>query len=318
MEGRRFTTAPRFSEESLQVLLQVLEARRDILFNANGQRRPAEVTKGAWLEVAKEVSCCCVVWRTWLQCHKRLNDLLRSARVRGNARERSRTSGGQGNQAYLTTMEEDALMLGRGGQRKCHGRYKGHVFQSVVLIKLINLIFPPGETHQWPGGVPGAQQSPSEDGEIASESAPSHHRTSPSASAETSTMVGITVSAETMPLTGVSTAQSLDQPPEAEPADASHTRRSVGGQASAEPQADDAHQRTSSRRDMLQVQLAVHEHLAELPETLRATAHTLETSIRGMSAANSQAFVHLAFSIDRLMAAMEGPVLEAICNLGGV
>ncbi|XP_067907443.1 methyl-CpG-binding domain protein 4 isoform X2 [Heterodontus francisci] len=71
------------------------------------------------------------------------------------------------------------------------------------------------------------------------EGPPSHPRTSPSASAETSTTVGIIVSAETYSHTGESTTQLPGQPPKAVPADVSDYRRSVGGQASAEPQASD-------------------------------------------------------------------------------
>ncbi|XP_067875323.1 uncharacterized protein [Heterodontus francisci] len=162
---------PCFSAASLQVLLQAVEERREILFSPDGRRRPSKVRKRAWLEVAEEVSSRGVVRHTWIQCRKRLNDPLRSAREKRahNARERSRTGGGVACPAFLSRMEDDALMIAgeEGGRAVEDGEAGGHGHET-------------GDQLHGTGSVSVVLPSTSE----VEEGAPSHPRDAPSTSAD--------------------------------------------------------------------------------------------------------------------------------------
>ncbi|XP_078419468.1 uncharacterized protein LOC144693491 isoform X2 [Cetorhinus maximus] len=75
------TAAPRFSDTLLECLLDVVEARQDVLYPSSGHRMGSGMTNQAWEAVPAVVSANAVQKKIATQCRKRVNDLFHSARV---------------------------------------------------------------------------------------------------------------------------------------------------------------------------------------------------------------------------------------------
>ncbi|XP_067848267.1 uncharacterized protein [Heptranchias perlo] len=112
MDAHRAKAAPGFLDASLEVLVDVVRSRGEVISPSDRRKKPGSATKKAWLEVAAEVSSRNTVPGSWLQCRNRFNDLIRSGKKRAqNTRERTRTGGGPPQIAQLTDAEEEAMEI---------------------------------------------------------------------------------------------------------------------------------------------------------------------------------------------------------------
>ncbi|XP_038632691.1 uncharacterized protein LOC119953007 isoform X1 [Scyliorhinus canicula] len=111
--------APRFRDRDLDLLLDAVEERRDILY-PRGQRYPQRIVRRVWREVGVALSAVMRsmghIPRTGEQCRAKLHDLTRAARGKTahNFRVRARTGGGLRYLDPLTEYEQRALDLAVG------------------------------------------------------------------------------------------------------------------------------------------------------------------------------------------------------------
>uniref|UniRef100_UPI00398F3E8D myb-related transcription factor, partner of profilin-like n=1 Tax=Pristiophorus japonicus TaxID=55135 RepID=UPI00398F3E8D len=108
---------PRFLEAALEVLLEEVERKRDVLFPQGGRRSPRHMIRRQWEHIAMEVNASSVAPRTWIQCRKKFNDLTRvvKEKVAHNRRQQELIRGRDSCLHVLTPMEETVLaIMGRG------------------------------------------------------------------------------------------------------------------------------------------------------------------------------------------------------------
>ncbi|XP_067911725.1 uncharacterized protein [Heterodontus francisci] len=148
------------------------------------------------------------------------------------------------------------------------------------------------------------QPSTSEE-EDHSEDALSHDCPAPSTNTDTFTSVDNRSALESRSQTGECSAHMPKQLAEAETAEASDSRRTVGGQAHDEPQADDE-PLGSTAQGTLELQRLVRQHLVEIPEAMSSHERTMEEAIHAMNTTiMSQVCKHMDSSIERSVTLME-------------
>ncbi|XP_067833405.1 uncharacterized protein [Heptranchias perlo] len=126
---------PRFSDTAVEVLLEQVRARRELLFPSEGRSVPRETVHQAWMDVALSVNSRSEVPKTWLQCRKKFNGLTWTAKEKLAHKTRKRTSSGEQVNSILdlTQMEQEALdIIGPNSRRSIEtGKARGRVQQDL-------------------------------------------------------------------------------------------------------------------------------------------------------------------------------------------
>uniref|UniRef100_UPI00398E4C8E uncharacterized protein isoform X3 n=1 Tax=Pristiophorus japonicus TaxID=55135 RepID=UPI00398E4C8E len=115
MERHQPSRAMRFSDTTLEALVDGAQRRCDILFPQDGEK-PSKLQCGrVWKEIAKAVTAASVVPRTRIQCRKRLDDLIQLVKVKvADNRGEQQQAGDDQARADLTDQEESMFQINEG------------------------------------------------------------------------------------------------------------------------------------------------------------------------------------------------------------
>ncbi|XP_041029934.1 uncharacterized protein LOC121269400 [Carcharodon carcharias] len=298
--------APRFSDASLHVLLQGVRKRREVLFPADRKKKPSRLTKEAWMEIAAEVTSCGVQQRDWVQCRKRMNDLLRTAKEKKahNSIEMSKVGGGIPDIRNLTAAETEALELA-GDQS---GFSISDAETGVMSIKRVRAVEVRGEVSS----------------EVLQTSSEEESAQAPEESAQSYPTAFLSTAGDPTPSAGKRLAPDAlyAQPLKVmqvqlmEPVKNEGPESPTGGQAHPEPEPDSG-PLMSATLSLLELQQRAGESLAELPKALSHHARSMEESLQDMRSAIAQSSERMASSLERLAMVMETQVQQNTqCMLG--
>ncbi|XP_078055452.1 uncharacterized protein LOC144480176 [Mustelus asterias] len=315
MSQSRHRIAPRFSDASLHVLLQGVRVRRDVLFPTDRKKRPSRLTRDAWMEIATEVTSCGMQQRDWIQCRKRMNDLLRTAKEKkayNNIEVSKMGGGGVPDFRNLTAAETEALELAGDQGGFCISDDE----TGVMSIKRLHA------AEQCREAANDVLLASSEEGSAhTSEDAGSHLSPSLCTDGETVASAGkqLVPDSEYTEHLNVMQVQLME-------AVKDEDRESLqpvggpapsGGHAPPKGQADDEGPLMSATLSLLELQQRAGESLAELPRAVSGHAWTMEESLQDMSMVIARSCEHMASAMERLAAVMESQIQQSTqCLLG--
>ncbi|XP_072127067.1 transcriptional regulator Kaiso isoform X1 [Mobula birostris] len=107
--------APRFMDADLDILVEEVENRREILY-CRGPRKPFRTEmKYQWEEVARKINAQSDAPRTWSQCRKKFNDLTRvvKEKITRNRQQQKQSRGAPARGQRLSRLEERVLAIMR-------------------------------------------------------------------------------------------------------------------------------------------------------------------------------------------------------------
>ncbi|XP_072350799.1 uncharacterized protein [Scyliorhinus torazame] len=303
----RHRIAPRFNEASLQVLLQGVRERQEVLYPADG-KRSSRLTKVAWTEIAEEVARCGLQQRDWVQCRKKMNDLLRTARDKKAYNNIEMLKMGTEVPYFrnLTSAEAQALELAGDQGGFC-------ISDAETGVMSIKCRRAAEGYREAPNDV---LMASSEEGSAhTSEDAASNLSPFLSTSEGTITSVGKPMVPDSqygehlhvmqVQLMGAVKDEVPESPPD------------FGEQAHSEGQAYDEGPLMSATLSLLELQQRAGESLAELPKAISGHARMMEESLQDMSSVIGRSFERMASAMERLASAMESQIQQNTqCLLG--
>ncbi|XP_038656838.1 uncharacterized protein LOC119967862 [Scyliorhinus canicula] len=304
----RYRNAPRFSEASLHVLLQGVRERQEVLYPADRKKRSSRLTKVAWTEIAAEVTRCGLQQRDCVQCRKRMNDLLRSARDKKAYNNIEMLKMGTEVPYFRNLTRAEAQALELAGDQG--GFCISDVETGVKSIKCLRAV------EGYRDAANNVSLASSEEGSAhTSEDAASNLSPFLSTSRGTITPVGKPMLPDSQYGEHLNVMQVQlmgavkDEVPESPP--------DFGGQAHSERQADDDGPLMSATLSLLELQQRAGESLAELPKAISGHARIMKESLQDMSLVIGRSCERMASAMERLASTMESQIQQNTqCLLG--
>uniref|UniRef100_UPI00398EC590 uncharacterized protein n=1 Tax=Pristiophorus japonicus TaxID=55135 RepID=UPI00398EC590 len=270
MASKRGKVARRFSDTSLEVMVQAVKTRGKVLFPASGKKVHSSLSKKAWVEVAEEVSRLSVTPRTWIQCRKRFNDLTRSAREKAAHNMRSKIGGGSADTVALSQVEQMAMEICGTARALCIGDGEAGGFSKQVPSP------PP-----LPPPQKAVKEEPLEE-DIPPKSAESVTASPRSSSSGVPTPDGTESELEGPTPSEAPSKRGREQVQVAGAGQASTRRRVMSSSSSAEWDKDADFRDPAMKRKMLEAHHRLYDVLEGLPKTLSTMSESMEESTSAM------------------------------------